>query len=61
MAKLTETEKIDIAKYVVTLLKKSLTSHGPYDTKLGEWMNHAESECLMRLGNYLRSYNRIGR
>ena len=59
--KLTDSDKLDIAKYVVELLTTALTDHGPYDSKLGKWMNHAKAECHMRLGAYLKSYRRIGR
>ena len=59
--KLTDQDKLDIAKYVVELLTVALRNDGPYDTKLGEWMERAKGECHMRLGNYLKSYNRIGR
>ena len=59
--KLTESEKLDVAKYVVELLDTALTNHGPYDSKLGAWMRRAKDECINRLGNYLKGYNRIGR
>ena len=59
--KLTDSDKIDIAKYVVELLTTALTNHGPYDSKLGAWMDRAEGECHSRLGSYLKSYRRIGR
>ena len=59
--KLTEHEKLEIAEYVVELLTTALTEHGPYDSKLGEWMRHAKGECIMRLGGYLKSYNKLGR
>ena len=59
--KLTDSDKIDIAKYVVELLTTALQNDGPYDTKLGEWMKRAEGECHSRLGSYLKSYRRIGR
>ena len=50
--KLTDSDKLDIAKYVVELLTTALTDHGPYDSKLGTWMRHAQGECIMRVGNY---------
>ena len=52
--KLTESDKLDIAKYVVELLTTALTAHGPYDSKLGKWMRHAQGECTMRIGGYLK-------
>ena len=59
--KLTDSDKIDIAKYVVKLLAVSLTKHGDEDATLEAWMERAEGECVIRLGDYLKSYNRIGR
>ena len=58
---MTESDKLDIAKYVVELLTTALRNHGPYDSNLGAWMERAQGECIMRDGNYLTSINRIGR
>lgn len=61
MNKLTESDKLDIAKYVVELLTTALTKHGDEDDKLEAWMERANGECVIRLGDYLKSYNRIGK
>lgn len=59
--KLTDQDKLDVAKYVVELLTTALTEHGAYDMKLDNWMINARNECIMREGHYHKSYNRIGR
>ena len=60
--KLTDHDKLEIAQYTVDLLMTALTNHGPYNdthTQLVEWLNHADGECIMRLGQYIGSERRV--
>lgn len=60
---ITELDKLKCAEYVLDLLESKLGTddHGTvYPSERGVWIQRCKDECIMRRGQYLNSYARIG-
>jgi hypothetical protein len=57
--KLTDYEKLEVAKDVIDILDKALKNDGPFSTAHGEWIRRAKEEVSKRQDAYLKSEYRL--